>query len=113
TKECHAPEWIRRQVAAMDGSEPRVKNGVRALRPPRDASSPDAQSAGAAQHSELRVGQDAAFARELSEAYVGCGRVIAAFSQSMHACTRQAQRTLPIAPGAGIAATHGMHYPIV
>jgi NAD(P)H-dependent flavin oxidoreductase YrpB (nitropropane dioxygenase family) len=105
-KECQLPEATARLIAAMDGGETRVHQGVRSVRRRSDVAS-------TSEPDVIPVGQDGAFARELAATHVTATRMIAAFEQSMVAIPRQARHLLPLAPNAGVSAEHGTHYPIV
>ena len=103
--ECSADEPTRKRLSALDGSETRVRDGVRALRSHAPTGDSNAE--------DLRVGQEAAFARELATTYGGAARIIEAFEQSIEATARQARKLEPLAPGQGVARSHGTRWPIV
>lgn len=123
-RESTLPAEVQAAIRAMDGSESVVIGGHRVYsRPdlPVARLSPDLSPEEIAARlgaEDLRaqiipVGQDAAFARSLADRYKTAGSVVQAVRKSIDAHLRSAQTLKPLAPGAGVAATHGIRYPIV
>ena len=59
------------------------------------------------------LGQDATQARALAERFQTVSRSILGLKQSLHAHIRAAKSSPPLAPGAGVAQSHGTKFPIV
>ncbi|RMG15982.1 MAG: acyltransferase domain-containing protein, partial [Deltaproteobacteria bacterium] len=117
-KESQLSQAVKDAVSRMDGSETAVLRGYRVyVRPDLSISAlaetlPFSQGPAIPQKL-LPCGQEAAFARSLAERFGTVGGIVGAIERSIASHLRQAQTLLPLAPGRGVAAVHGMRYPIV
>jgi acyl transferase domain-containing protein/NAD(P)H-dependent flavin oxidoreductase YrpB (nitropropane dioxygenase family)/NAD(P)-dependent dehydrogenase (short-subunit alcohol dehydrogenase family) len=95
-------EELRRVLAAMDGSETAVTNGVRHYTRP------------GAREEELRVplGQDAAFAKPFADRFGTVERFVQAIKVGMRGHLRQARVLRPLARHGALAADLGTVFPI-
>lgn len=122
-REAGLPEAVERAVAAMDGSETRVLGGHRVF------TRPDLAVARLGDHDRtpaeiaaslgddlgrdlVPIGQDGALARGLADRYRTCGGVVQGVRDAIDQHLASADRLRPLAPGAGIAATHHLRYPV-
>ncbi len=123
-RESTLPADIQAAIRAMDGSESVIVGGHRIYTRPdlpvarlgEDISAEEVAArlgADDLRSQLLPVGQDGAFARPLAERFKTAGGVVQALRKSIGSHLRAARALAPIAPGAGIAATHGIRYPIV
>jgi hypothetical protein len=121
-READLPAGARRALEAMDGSETRVVGGHRFYtRPDLPASVlPDDTSAeevasflGADLEASLvPFGQDGGFASGLARRFATVGGVVQAVQASIDEHLAAADLVQPLAPGAGVAQSHGTSYPI-
>jgi acyl transferase domain-containing protein/NAD(P)H-dependent flavin oxidoreductase YrpB (nitropropane dioxygenase family)/NADP-dependent 3-hydroxy acid dehydrogenase YdfG len=119
--EASLPEATRAAIASMDGSETAVIGGYRVLARP---DLPAARRAGvtAAEVRErlgadaalglVPAGQDAALARPLAERFRTAAGLVHGLSAAIAAHLGAARRARPLAPGAALAADHGVTFPI-
>ncbi|MCD6639911.1 MAG: acyltransferase domain-containing protein, partial [Nocardioides sp.] len=91
----------RQALAGMDGTQTRVADGHRSY------SRPD-MPAGV-----LPFGQDGALAARLADEHVTVGGLVQALRTAIREIPDVAARVQPLAPGAGVARTHGTAYPVV
>jgi acyl transferase domain-containing protein/NAD(P)H-dependent flavin oxidoreductase YrpB (nitropropane dioxygenase family)/NAD(P)-dependent dehydrogenase (short-subunit alcohol dehydrogenase family) len=134
TRESPLPEEIRDQVARFDGGESLVlapKQGepirvfgtpgspaLKRLRSSLDASREEWQRAesvaiGWSVDQAWPVGQDAAFALDLSRRYVTVGGVVQAVDKAIDRGIGLAREFTPLGPDSPLAASHKTRYPIV
>ncbi len=115
------PPAVTRLLAAFDGSETAVCGGYRiyaraGARKPESADGAAVIAAnlgtGDPAQNFIAVGQDAAFARRFSERFTSVGRFVSAVRTAIDGHLRQARALEPLAPGAPLAADHGVTYPI-
>ncbi|MEZ4323225.1 MAG: SDR family NAD(P)-dependent oxidoreductase [Myxococcota bacterium] len=92
---------LRDAIRAMDGSETDVIDGVRVYARP-----------GPLHDRRIELGQDAAFARVLSDRFPRIVDLIRGLEREIDAHLGQAYAVQPLAPGHGFAAEHGIRYPI-
>jgi acyl transferase domain-containing protein/NAD(P)H-dependent flavin oxidoreductase YrpB (nitropropane dioxygenase family) len=113
---------VRGAIAAMDGSETTVIAGYRVY------TRPDLPVAAMADASAdlvraklggddlarcvLPLGQEAAFARPLAARFSTAARLVRGLDAAIASHLAQAAANTPLAPGAPLAAAHGMKYPI-
>ena len=122
TRECDLDEATRRALRAMDGSETRVVGGHRMFtRPdlPAAALAADTPAAEVAarlgadvRHDLVPIGQDGAMASGLADRHVTVGGVVAAVRRQIHDQIEAARLASPLAPGHGVARTHGTRVPV-
>ncbi|HEX5366341.1 MAG TPA: beta-ketoacyl synthase N-terminal-like domain-containing protein, partial [Acidimicrobiales bacterium] len=122
-RECDLPPATRDAVRAMDGSETRVVGGHRVYTRPDlpaarvAADAPPAEVAARlgddVRRHLLPMGQDGAVAATLAERYVTVGGVVTAVERQIADQLAAARATTPLAPGHGVAVSHGTRYPVV
>ncbi|HEY3140622.1 MAG TPA: beta-ketoacyl synthase N-terminal-like domain-containing protein, partial [Acidimicrobiales bacterium] len=102
----------------MDGSETVVVSGHRVYTRP-DLPTPEADDSVADRlgaddlHAQLLpVGQDAAFASGLADRFRTAGGIVQALQAAIDQQLDAARELRPLAPGARLASTHGLRYPI-
>ncbi len=113
---------VRGAIGAMDGSETTVIAGHRLFTRPdlavaglAGASADDVRARLGGDDlasSLLPVGQDGSFARMLAQRFVTAGQVVRAIDDAIGSHLAEAAARSPLAPGAPLAAAHGMRYPI-
>ncbi len=122
TRESSIPESVKAAIGGMDGSETIVISGYRVFTRP-DLPVADMADLSADQvvpqlgGDDLRkqliaAGQDAAFARPLTDRFHTAGGVITAIKDSIDSHLRQARAHRPLAPDSPLAVEHGIKYPI-
>ncbi len=118
-RESGLPDAVKGAIAAMDGSETEIRAGyrvyVRPNLPVDDLAVGLPGTLGAAEALEdalLPAGQDAAFAAPLARRFTTAGALVRGLEAAIGAHLRQARAVKPLAPGAGVARTHGLEYPV-
>ena len=121
-RESRLPAATRAAISRMDGSETRVIGDHRVYTRadlPVASRNEDHDPKGVAAElgSDLRadlvaVGQDAACAAELARRFGTTGGVVQAVRRAIEDHLDEAARCAPLAPGGGIAGSHGIRYPI-
>ncbi len=122
-REAGLPDAVRHAIGAMDGSETRVLAAHRVFTRPDlavarlvdgEQTGPEvSQALGDDLERDLvPLGQDAALARGLAERYRTAGGVVQAVRAAIDTHLDAARRLAPLAPGAGVAASHQLRYPI-
>jgi len=117
-RECALPAAIQQVIAAMDGSETAIVDRLSAT--PRVAARPGESGPcecervfvreGAAKG--LPIGQDGAIAKPLARAYPTVAALIRGLRAQIALHLELAANVQPLAPGAPLAAAHGLKYPI-
>ncbi|MFO0586971.1 MAG: SDR family NAD(P)-dependent oxidoreductase [Polyangiaceae bacterium] len=121
-RESTLPDAIRSAIRAMDGSETTVIGEHRVFsRPDLPVARSGARSAvevrdllgaGDLETLLLPAGQDAAFARSMADRFKTAGGIVHAIEEAIGEHLRLAETHRPLAPGGGIAVSHGTRYPI-
>jgi acyl transferase domain-containing protein/NAD(P)H-dependent flavin oxidoreductase YrpB (nitropropane dioxygenase family) len=121
-RESGLDDEARAAVESMDGSETRIVGGHRIyVRPdlPSASLAPDTPPDEVAgrlgcdlRRDLLPLGQDAASAARLARRYVTAGGAVQAVRAAIDGQVAGAAAGKPLAPGAGIARTHGIRYPV-
>ncbi|MEQ8787393.1 MAG: SDR family NAD(P)-dependent oxidoreductase [Pirellulaceae bacterium] len=71
------------------------------------------QTVGAGSPDLLLLGQDAALAKDLCDAFVTVGGIVEAIRSQVQTSVASARRLLPLAEGAPMAVSHGTRYPLL
>lgn len=111
----------KRALARLDGSETRVVDGYRVCVPPGTGEAlreltpaPLAERLGPKTGATFVVaGQDVALASSLAEAFPTANRLVRGLQEAIGSHLGQARTLTPLAPGAKLAETLGITYPIV
>jgi acyl transferase domain-containing protein/NAD(P)H-dependent flavin oxidoreductase YrpB (nitropropane dioxygenase family) len=121
-RESSLPPPVRAAIAAMDGSETTLIAGHRVYTRPDlpaaslgdvDAAAVRARLGGDSLIDDLvPIGQDAALARGFAERFATVGAAVRGVRAAMITAVEQAATLAPLAPGAPLAAAHGLRYPI-
>jgi acyl transferase domain-containing protein/NAD(P)H-dependent flavin oxidoreductase YrpB (nitropropane dioxygenase family)/NAD(P)-dependent dehydrogenase (short-subunit alcohol dehydrogenase family) len=117
--DCSLPEPVRELVAHADGSDTVVLNGYRVLhRPGHDpaplaAGLPAVLGAGPLDTHLLPFGQDAALAAPLAARFRDVGGLVRGLRSAVARHLQLADQLQPLAPGHGVAASHGIELPVV
>jgi acyl transferase domain-containing protein/NAD(P)H-dependent flavin oxidoreductase YrpB (nitropropane dioxygenase family)/NADP-dependent 3-hydroxy acid dehydrogenase YdfG len=98
-RECALPAAIQQAIAAMDGSETAIVDGARVL-----------VREGAAKG--LPIGQDGAIAKPLARAHPTVAKLVRGLRAAVATHLALADQLQSLAPGAPLAAAHGLKYPI-
>ncbi len=120
-RECSLEPDEKSALARLDGSETRVVDGYRVCVPPgtgeglsRLTPAPLAKRLGPKiETSFIVAGQDIALASSLAETFPTANRLIRGLFDAMSSHLGQARTLTPLAPGAKLAESLGIQYPIV
>lgn len=121
-REVRLPRPLRALLGTLDGGDTVIRGGHRVFtRPGTFAASVDEEVAAEdvaallgddLQRHLLPMGQGAALAKPLAERWRGAGAIIHGFRRTIEANLAAAARAEALAPGAALAAAHGLTYPI-